>query len=182
MTHVGQIRSDRSRSTVDHLNPILPFWDVVEDLRSTDPTHETCPINTDHAHCSNPTRDHELEHTDQESICRERPRPWIRSRLSRSWCVCCDVTASAFSFASTPIGFYGLQWAVDKAWAMCRRSRLFFLCLRDTLSFPAEGNRLYPACVHLQHYYITHSPVPSKRIGCIPRHISWYLSSSAKWL
>ena len=28
---------------VDHVDPNLPLWDVVQDLRNTDPTQESCP-------------------------------------------------------------------------------------------------------------------------------------------
>ena len=59
-------RSDRLRSTVDHLDNILQLWDVVQDLWSTDilPRKHV----QDHAGYTAPTRQHELDHTDQGYI------------------------------------------------------------------------------------------------------------------
>ena len=48
---------------LDHLVPHLPVWEVVQDLHSTDPTHETCATAVEHADCTGPTRQHELDHT-----------------------------------------------------------------------------------------------------------------------
>ena len=36
-------RSDRSRSTLDHQDPKLPLWDVVQDLYATDLAQENTP-------------------------------------------------------------------------------------------------------------------------------------------
>ena len=66
---------DRSRSTINHLDPDPPFVDVVQELYKTGPMLEACTI--DHADCTALTRQHELDHTDhtdhtdQESICSE---------------------------------------------------------------------------------------------------------------
>ena len=41
----------------------------MQDLYSTDPTQDTCPAVVDHAEYAAPTRQHELDPTDQECIC-----------------------------------------------------------------------------------------------------------------
>ena len=53
-------------STVDDLAPRLPLWEFfVQDLRQglhgADPARGTCPIAVDHADCTTPTRQHELD-------------------------------------------------------------------------------------------------------------------------
>ena len=74
-------RSDRSRSTLDHLDPSLPYWYLVQDLYSTYPTQETCP-RSDHADYTVPTRQRELDHTDQELTCSERSESCSGDRWS----------------------------------------------------------------------------------------------------
>ena len=66
--HVGQI--DQIDHDLDHPDPNLAFWGVVQDLFSTDPTQETCPPSCRlfDAHLET----WELDDTDQGSICPER--------------------------------------------------------------------------------------------------------------
>ena len=68
--------SDRLRS-IDYLDPSLPLWEDVHDLYSAGLPQEIC-----HAGHTAPTRQHELDHTDQESICPERSRSWNGNRRS----------------------------------------------------------------------------------------------------
>ena len=67
-------RSDRSRSTVDHLDASLPLWDDVQDLYIVQIQPRKRAL--DHAGYTAPTWQYELHHTDQESICPGRSRSW----------------------------------------------------------------------------------------------------------
>ena len=49
---------------LDHLDPNLPLWDAVKDLYGTYPTQRKPAL--DYAGDTAPTRQHELDHTDQE--------------------------------------------------------------------------------------------------------------------
>ena len=51
-------------STGDHLDSNLTFEGAVQDLYATDPAQETCAI-IDRANCTGPTRQYELDHTDE---------------------------------------------------------------------------------------------------------------------
>ena len=48
---------------LDHLDPDLPFWYVVQDLYSTDPTQETCPGLGGLYCCSHPRQHDIVDHT-----------------------------------------------------------------------------------------------------------------------
>ena len=54
---------DQIGHDLDNLDPNLPLGDFVQDLYSTDPTHEHM---RDDAACKGLTPQHELDHTDQE--------------------------------------------------------------------------------------------------------------------
>ena len=74
-------------SSVDHLCPNLPFSGAALDLQSTDPTQETSP-GADRAGYMAPTRQRELDHTDQGPACPEisKSSSVNRSRaLSEVW-------------------------------------------------------------------------------------------------
>ena len=53
---------------IDHLDPNLPLWDVVQVLCSSDPTEETRPRSC-RSYAS--TRQHELDHSNHGYICPE---------------------------------------------------------------------------------------------------------------
>ena len=74
-------RADQIGHDLDNLSPSLPLWDVAQDLYNTDPTQETCPT-VDHAEYTAPTRQCELDHTDQGSICPDRSRSCRANRWS----------------------------------------------------------------------------------------------------
>ena len=57
------------------LDPGLPLGDVVEDLICIAQVQPRKPVR-DLSDFTAPMRQHELDHTDQESLCSERPRPW----------------------------------------------------------------------------------------------------------
>ena len=66
---------------LDHLDPNLPFWYVV---------HRICAVQVqsgkhalDDADCTTLIRQHELDHTDQESVCPERKYLYNKVGLER---------------------------------------------------------------------------------------------------
>ena len=85
LAHLGQIRS-RSCSTnqivddLDRLDPYLPFWDVV---RTESVWDRSSPGNMFYIMqiIVSPTRQHELDRTDEESISPEISRTWSGNEM-----------------------------------------------------------------------------------------------------